>query len=237
MRAPRPHCGRHAALSLTRRLELLAWASETGAFVVEDDYDGEFHYAGRALPALKSLDRGDRVLYAGSLSKVLFPGLRLGYLVVPEELLGAFAATMRTYSVAAPTFEQRVVTAFMAEGHFARHLKRMRNLYAARRRALAQALTAVFGSTASVDLQPGGMHLVMRLGGGADDAGPVQNARAAGLAVESLSSRTIRHPCGEGLLLGFTNIAEADAPDICHRLERAIGRDVRSGQRARRPGA
>ena len=112
------------ALSLPRRLGLLAWASEASAFVVEDDYDGEFHYAGRALPALKSLDHNDRVLYAGSLSKVLFPGLRLGYLVLPEEVLGAFAGVMRTGNAGAPIFEQRVVTVFMAEGHFARHLKR-----------------------------------------------------------------------------------------------------------------
>jgi GntR family transcriptional regulator/MocR family aminotransferase len=207
------------ALSLARRLELLAWASEARAFVVEDDYDGEFHYAGRALPALKSLDRGDRVLYAGSLSKVLFPGLRLGYLVVPEELLGAFAGAARSGTAGAPTFEQRVVTAFMAEGHFARHLKRMRSLYAARREALAEALTSVFGARASVDLQPGGMHLIMRLDCDPGDAELVRKARAAGLAVEALSSRTIRHRCGGGLLLGFTNIAEADAPDMCRRLE------------------
>jgi GntR family transcriptional regulator/MocR family aminotransferase len=216
------------ALSLARRLELLAWASETRAFVVEDDYDGEFHYAGRALPALKSLDRGDRVLYAGSMSKVLFPGLRLGYLVVPEELLGAFAGATRTRNAGAPTFEQRIVTAFMTEGHFARHLKRMRSLYAARRAALAQALASAFGARASVDLQPGGMHLIMRLDCGPGDAGLAQKARAAGLAVEALSSRAIQHRCGEGLLLGFTNIAEADAPGMCRRLERAIGREVRT---------
>jgi GntR family transcriptional regulator / MocR family aminotransferase len=216
------------ALSLPRRLELLAWASETRAFVVEDDYDGEFHYAGRALPALKSLDRNDRVLYAGSLSKVLFPGLRLGYLVLPEELLGDFAGTMRTGDAGPPAFEQRVMTAFMAEGHFARHLKRMRSLYAGRRLALARAISTVFGDRVTVDLQPGGMHLIMRWGSRPDDDGLAQKARAAGLAVDALSSRAIRHRCGDGLLLGFTNVAEADAPGLCRRLERAIGRDLRT---------
>jgi GntR family transcriptional regulator/MocR family aminotransferase len=216
------------ALSLPRRLELLAWACETRAFVVEDDYDGEFHYAGRALPALKSLDHNDRVLYAGSLSKVLFPGLRLGYLVLPEELLGDFAGAMRTGNAGAPSFEQRVVTAFMAEGHFARHLKRMRGLYASRRLALAQALTAVFGDRVTVDLQPGGMHLIIRWGRRPGDAGVAQKARAAGLAVEALSSRVIRHRCGDGLLLGFTNVAEADALSLCRRLERAIGENLRT---------
>jgi GntR family transcriptional regulator / MocR family aminotransferase len=218
------------ALSLPRRLDLLAWASETQAFVLEDDYDGEFHYAGRTLPALKSLDCGDRVLYAGSLSKVLFPGLRLGYLVLPEELLGAFGRTMRNGGAAAPAFEQRVVTAFMAEGHFARHLKRMRTLYAVRRRALAQALTAAFGERISVDQQPGGMHLIVRWGRRPGDAVLAQKARAAGLAVEALSSRVIRWSCGEGLLMGFTNVTEADAPGLCRRLERAIGPDLRAPQ-------
>ncbi len=88
------------ALSLTRRLALLAWASERGAFIVEDDYDGEFHYTGRPLPALKSLDRADRVLYAGSFSKVLFPGLRLGYLVLPRELVETFSDAILSRSAA-----------------------------------------------------------------------------------------------------------------------------------------
>jgi GntR family transcriptional regulator / MocR family aminotransferase len=127
------------ALSLPRRLALLAWASEAGAYVVEDDYDGEFRYTGRPLPALKSLDRADRVLYAGSFSKVLFPGLRLGYLVLPEELVETFSGAILNRSAGASTFEQRVVATFMCEGYFARHLKRMRSLYAARRQALADA--------------------------------------------------------------------------------------------------
>ena len=123
------------ALSLPRRLALLAWAAEAGAWVLEDDYDSEFRYTGHPLPALKSLDRGGRVLYAGSFSKVLFPALRLGYLVVPDELAEAFARASRLWSLGLPSLEQRVVAAFMAEGHFARHLRRMRSLYAARRQA------------------------------------------------------------------------------------------------------
>src|SRR5262249_35071578 len=116
-------------LSLPRRLALLAWAEATGALVVEDDYDGEFHYAGRPLPALKSLDDGDVVLYAGSFSKVLFPGLRLGYLVVPHRLVARFAAAAPLFNGGCGRLEQAVTARFMAEGHFARHLKRMRALY------------------------------------------------------------------------------------------------------------
>lgn len=214
------------ALSLPRRLTLLSWADEARAFVVEDDYDGEFRYVGRPLPALKSLDRGDRVLYAGSFSKVLFPGLRLGYLVLPEELLRPFADAMRSRSVGISTSEQRVVAAFMTEGYFVRHLKRMRSLYAARRQALADALAGVFGDRIAVDLKPGGMHLIVRLGAHVRDTELARKAQEAGLAVDALSSRAIRHGCGDGLLLGFTNIAEEDATDMCRRLERAIGGDL-----------
>ena len=215
------------ALSLPRRLALLSWAAEARAVVIEDD--GEFHYAGRPLPALKSLDRDSRVIYAGSLSKVLYPGLRLGYLVLSDELVGRFEAIMQASSAGVPAFEHRVVTAFMAEGHFARHLKRMRNLYAARRRALAEALANVFGDRVAVDLQPGGMHLIARVADGQRDIELARKAREAGLAVESLSNRAIRHRAGKGLLLGFTNVVEAEALNLCRRLDRAIGKDLRSG--------
>jgi GntR family transcriptional regulator/MocR family aminotransferase len=214
------------ALSLPRRLALLAWASEVGAYVVEDDYDGEFRYTGRPLPALKSLDRADRVLYAGSFSKVLFPGLRLGYLVLPEELVETFSGAILSRSAGASTFEQRVVATFMREGYFARHLKRMRSLYAARRQALADALSVVFGDRLAVDLEPGGMHLVARLSGDVRDTDLARKAQAAGFAVDVLSSRAIKYQREGGLLLGFTNIPEAEAITMCRRLERVIGEDL-----------
>lgn len=216
------------ALSLPRRLALLSWASDARAFVVEDDYDGEFRYVGRPLPALKSLDRDDRVLYAGSLSKVLFPGLRLGYLVLPEELIPTFGRVLSWRSSSASAFEQRVVAEFMNGGHFARHLKRMRALYAARRQALTDALVAVFGDRMAIELKPGGMHLIVRLARGVKDGQVAAAAQAAGLAVEPLSGWTLKHACGPGLLLGFTNVAEQDAMSLCRRLELAIGRHLRS---------
>jgi GntR family transcriptional regulator/MocR family aminotransferase len=211
------------SLSLSRRLALLSWAAKAGAFIVEDDYDSEFRYVGRPLPALKSIDRNDRVLYAGSFSKVLFPGLRLGYAVVPENLIGGFTRASRLYSSGCPMLEQRVVAAFMRDGHFARHVKRMRDLYAARRQGLVEALAHVFGGGIEVDLAPGGMHLIVRLAGRISDVELAKRAQAAGLAAEPLSRRAIAHPSTQGLLLGFTNIAETEAVDTCHRLKRAIG--------------
>src|SRR6516225_4839571 len=140
------------ALSLPRRLALLSWASAGGAWIIEDDYESEFRYVGRPLPALKSLDRDERVLYVGTFSKVLYPSLRLGYLVAPESQVARFARFNRLQHLGSATLEQRVVADFMNAGYFARHLKRMRALYASRRRALAESLLAVFGDRIVVDL-------------------------------------------------------------------------------------
>jgi GntR family transcriptional regulator / MocR family aminotransferase len=210
------------ALSLPRRLALLSWASAAKARIIEDDYDSEFRYVGRPLPALQSLDRDQRVLYAGTFSKVLYPSLRLGYLVVPDSLLAAFVRSNRLRHMGSATLEQRVVADFMTSGHFARHIKRMQALYAARRRALAEGLSAVFGSRVSVDLKPGGMHLIARFKTGVSDIKLAALAQAEGLAVEALSPRATIPV--QGLLLGFTNIAEAGALEACRRLDRAIGR-------------
>jgi GntR family transcriptional regulator/MocR family aminotransferase len=210
------------ALSLPRRLALLGWAREHRAFVLEDDYDSEFRYVGHPLPALKSLDRNERVLYAGSFSKVLFPGLRLGYLVVPRELANTLTLAKQRGSSGTTTLVQRVVSTFMKEGHFARHLKRMRQLYAVRRQVLAEALAAVFGDGIRVDLKPGGMHLIVRFAAAVPDVELARRADAAGLAGQALSSRGIAHDCGQGLLLAFTNAAEKDAINLCRRLKRAL---------------
>jgi GntR family transcriptional regulator/MocR family aminotransferase len=187
-------------------------------------FDSEFRYVGRPLPALKSLDQDERVLYAGSFSKVLYPGLRLGYLVLPESLIEAFARSIRLRYLGHATLEQRVVGDFMAAGHFARHLKRMRSLYGARRQTLADNLSRVFGDRITVEPRPGGMHLIARPGRGRNDVELAKLAQAAGFAVEALSRRAMTHACGQGLLLGFTNVAEADARGLCERLHLAIGR-------------
>jgi GntR family transcriptional regulator/MocR family aminotransferase len=214
------------ALSLPRRLDLLSWASAAGSWVIEDDYDSEFRYEGRPLPALKNLDRDERVLYAGTFSNVLYPSLRLGYLVVPDSLLAAFVRSNRLRHMGPATLGQRVVADFMVTGHFARHVKRMQALYAARRRALADGLSAVFGRRICVDLKPGGMHLIARFRAGVSDVELATLAQSGGLAAEALSLRATTPACGQGLLLGFTNIAEADALDACRRLHRAIGKSL-----------
>jgi GntR family transcriptional regulator/MocR family aminotransferase len=210
------------SLSLPRRLALLDWANRQGSWIIEDDYDSEYRYQGKPLPALKSLDQQGRVLYTGTFSKVLFPGLRLAYLVVPAEQTQAFARQADRLHNHCPHLLQATVTAFLNEGHFARHLKKMRSLYARRRQWLVDALHQQFGDRLQINPQAGGMHLVAGLGEG-DDIELAQRARTVGIAVEPLSQWYLEAKPRHGLVLGFTNIASAEqASTVALRLAQII---------------
>ncbi|KTT46162.1 DNA-binding protein [Pseudomonas oryzihabitans] len=197
------------SLSLPRRLTLLDWAQREDAWIIEDDYDSEYRYQGKPLPALKSLDEQGRVLYAGTFSKVLFPGLRLAYLVVPPAQVAAFAASADRLHNYAPQLLQATVASFLAEGHFARHLKRMRSLYRQRRLWLAEAMTTALGAGVRIELQAGGLHLLARLAQ-CDDQAWADAAQAEGLAAQALSRWYLAAPEQRGLLVGFTNVASND---------------------------
>jgi GntR family transcriptional regulator/MocR family aminotransferase len=198
------------SLSLQRRLALLAWAEACGGWIVEDDYDGEFRYRGHPLPALKSLDAADRVLHVGTFSKVLFPGLRVAYVVVPKGQIGRFEAVCRQgLHGGCPELHQAAITDFMVGGDFSRHVKRMRTLYAARRGYLAGALSALAGPQFQVHLADGGMHLLASTAGIASDVDLVRRAAARGFAIQALSAWYANGPGRQGLLLGFTNVASA----------------------------
>jgi GntR family transcriptional regulator/MocR family aminotransferase len=194
------------SLSLPRRLALLDWATRSGAWIIEDDYDGEYRYVSRPLPALKSLDRDGRVLYAGTFSKVLFPGIRLAYLVVPPDQVQRFDAVNQVFAGGSPQLTQAIVTAFMAEGHFARHIQRMRKLYAERRDATIAGLSAVLGKRMQIDPQPGGMHLILRWQGRRSDRKWVTRLREEGIYAEALTDRSMSGDGPSGLLVSFTNI-------------------------------
>jgi GntR family transcriptional regulator/MocR family aminotransferase len=194
------------SLSLARRWALLDWAARNEAWIIEDDYDGEYRYVSRPLPALKSLDREGRVLYAGTFSKVLFPSVRLAYLVVPEPLVERFEQIIQAFAGGSPALTQAIVTAFITEGHFARHIQRMRKLYAERRDATAEGLASVLGQHVRIDAQPGGMHLILRLQGGLSDRQLVARMRAEGLYAEALTDWTIDRDEASALLLNFTNV-------------------------------
>jgi GntR family transcriptional regulator/MocR family aminotransferase len=211
------------ALSLPRRLELLDWAARQGAWIIEDDYDGEYRYVSRPLPALKSLDREGRVLYAGTFSKVLFPSIRLAYLVVPESQVERFEAINEAFAGGSPALTQAIVTAFIRDGHFARHIQRMRKLYAERREATAAGLKSVLGKQLRIDPQPGGMHLILRLQGQKSDRRLVARIREEGLYAEALTAWTSGGDGPPAVLLGFTNIdSRARAEALGRRILRLM---------------
>ena len=216
-------------MGLGRRLELLRWANRAGAWIVEDDYDGEYRYSGRPLEALQGLDDEGRVVYVGTFSKVLFPALRLGYLVVPPDLVDAFVAARELSDRHSPLIDQAVLADFILEGHFARHVRRMRTLYAARQEALVEAARRYLDGLIDVGPAEAGMHLVGFLPHGSNDREASQKAAACGVEAPPISAYALRgSPYHEpahrpGLLLGYAALTEAEILRGVRRLAAALG--------------
>jgi len=219
------------SLSLSRRHALLAWANAQGSWIIEDDYDSEYRYEGRPLPALKSLDMTGRVLYTGTFSKVLTPGLRLSYLVVPEAQVERFARIAGEMQNQCPRLFQATLTTFMDEGYFSRHISKMRGVYADRRLWLADALRVSLNTHSHIEaafspqiaLQAGGMHLLVLLDACSDDRAIAAQAQTQGLAVQALSSWFTTGTPKKGLLVGFTNVSSVqEATALSSRLATAF---------------
>jgi GntR family transcriptional regulator / MocR family aminotransferase len=172
-----------AVLSLSRRFELLAWAKRANTYIVEDDYDSEFRYSGRPVPALAGLDTSQRVLYIGTFSKVLFVSLRLGYLVVPPNLVHAFAHGKWLTDRHSPILEQLVLADFINEGHLERHIRRMRKIYEERREALIQSLDANFGNRVRIVGQNAGIHVLVEFATNLSTDEVMEQAYAAGVGL------------------------------------------------------
>ncbi|MGA0605817.1 PLP-dependent aminotransferase family protein [Phenylobacterium sp. VNQ135] len=191
-------------LSMGRRLELLAWAREAGAWIVEDDYSSEFRYSGPPLAALQGLDGGERVIYVGTLNKALFPGLRLGYMVAPRPLADALAKARQLIDRQPPTVTQAVLLDFIESGQFAAHIRRRRLAYRAQRDALVEALRARLGERLEVEVPDQGMHLTAFLKDGEDDVAAQAAAAARGITARAISPLYRTAKPRPGLLLGFT---------------------------------
>lgn len=194
------------AMSLPRRLALLEWARKSGALIVEDDYDSEYRYSGRPIPALQGLDRHGQVLFSGTFSKVLFPSLRLGYLVVPPDLVDQVAATKSVMSRHAPVIEQAVLCDFITEGHFARHVRRMREVYAERLSVLLDEARQRLDGLLDISPVEAGLQTVGWLREGIDAESAAQAAAARRVEVTPLGRYSQRRMAREGWLLGFAAV-------------------------------
>jgi GntR family transcriptional regulator/MocR family aminotransferase len=205
-------------MSIARRLALLDWAGRAQAWVLEDDYDSEYRYAGRPLAALQSIDAEGRVIYLGTFSKVLFPSLRLGYLVVPPELVETFVRAKAITDRHSPTLIQAVVADFLAEGHFTRHIRRMRTLYAERQEIFVRAAARAWAGWIELAPSEAGMHLLGWLPDGVDDRALARRAAAAGVVTTPLSPLAQKGLKRGGLLLGYTAISARQIRDGVRRL-------------------
>jgi GntR family transcriptional regulator/MocR family aminotransferase len=203
------------SMSAARRLLLLDWADRNHAWIIEDDYDSEYRFASRPLGALQGMDQDSRVVYIGTFSKVLFPALRVGYLVVAPGLVENFIAHRRALDLFPATLYQLALTDFLREGHFARHIRRMRAVYRKRRDVLVRAIERKLEGTLTVVNSDAGMHLTAWFSPGIDDREVVRRAAANGVSVMALSTCYFGKPVRSGLVLGFGGASE-------HALVKAV---------------
>jgi GntR family transcriptional regulator/MocR family aminotransferase len=203
-------------MSLRRRLELLEWARRSGTLIFEDDYDSEYRYSGRPVPALQGLDRAGVVIFAGSFTAVLFPALRLGYLVVPPDMVDIFAAAESVSTHHPPLLEQAILCDFIAEGHFARHIRRMRELYAERLAVLLEGAREKLSDNLEISNVEAGLQTVGWLNNRGSSEKLAAAAARKGVEVVPLSRYAFGRAKRDGLILGF---AAVDPPELRRGLD------------------
>ena len=208
-------------MSASRRFQLLDWAQNTGSWIIEDDYDSEYRYESLPIASLQGLDANARVIYIGTFSKVLFPSLRLGYVVIPPDLVDRFLAIRRAMDLGPPTFHQEVLADFIGEGHFARHLRRMRVLYGERRVALVDSISKELGSMIEVLGGEAGMHLVVTLPNGSRDLETAGRAARQNLWLWPLSPSYLDES-RPGFILGFGGTAVEEIPRAVRKLRNLL---------------
>ena len=221
-------------MSLSRRLELLEWARKSGALIFEDDYDSEYRYSGPPIPAMQGFDRNGLVIFAGSFSKVLFPSLRLGYLVIPPHLMTLFAATISLTVRHAPLAEQAVLCDFITEGHFARHLRRMREVYAERLSVLLEVARERLAGLLEISKIEAGLQTVGWLREGMDGESATRAAAARDVEVFPLSRYAQGSVAREGLQLGFAAVDAREIRRGVQGLATALEVELKTFQRPRR---
>ena len=208
-------------MSASRRFQLLEWARNTGSWIIEDDYDSEYRYESLPIASLQGLDTDARVIYIGTFSKVLFPSLRLGYLVIPSDIVDRFRVVRRAMDIGPPSFYQEVLADFMGEGHFARHIRRMRVLYRERRSALVDSISRELGSMVEVLGSDAGMHLALTLPNGINDLEIAERAARQNLWLWPLSTSYLGE-ARPGFILGFGSTAVAEIPRAVRKLRNLL---------------
>jgi GntR family transcriptional regulator/MocR family aminotransferase len=209
-------------MSATRRMLLLNWAARAGVWIIEDDYDSEYRFGTRPIASLQGMDSDERVIYVGTFSKVLFPALRLGYVAVPKDLVPAFSTARDSADVFSSTLYQAVVTDFIREGHFARHIRRMRMLYMERRTELVKAIDSQMGDTLEVIGTEAGMHLVALLPRGICDVAISTEAAQMGICAMPLSSCYMKPPTRGGFVLGYGGANAREIYDGISKLRMSL---------------
>lgn len=209
-------------LSVTRRMQLLNWAARSGAWIFEDDYDSEYRFTGRPIASLQGLDADARVIYFGTFSKVLFPALRLGYVVIPRDLIPAFRAAREAIDIFSPSLVQAALTDFFKEGHFARHIRRMRMLYMERRKTLTDAIVKQLRTKLEIVGAEAGMHLLALLPPGTADVAIASRLARMRISAIPLSSCHLRRASRGGLILGYSNTDTQQIQDGVQRLAQAL---------------
>ena len=209
-------------MSASRRLQLLDWSQNAGSWIIEDDYDSEYRYESLPIAALQGLDANSRVIYIGTFSKVLFPSLRLGYVVIPPDLVDSFRKIRRAMDLGPPTFYQEVLADFISEGHFARHIRRMRVLYHERRTALVDNISKELGSMVEVLGSEAGMHLAVTLPNRYHDLEIAERAARQNLWIWPLSRSYLGEVSRPGFILGFGSASVAEIPRAVRKLRNLL---------------
>lgn len=226
-------------MSLSRRRMLLEYAHRNNIWIIEDDYDSEFRFDGRPIASLQGLDSHDRVIYLGTFSKTLFPGLRMGFMVLPKVLSAHFGSGLSELYREGRLIDQAVLADFMNDGHYTTHIKRMRTQYASRQALLREAILEHFGEDWPISTHEAGLHLVMHLPDGTDDVGIVLAARSLGISIRPLSRYYAGGAGRAGLLFGYACVPEEAMKPTFQTLIAAIAPALdhlrRSRQQPRKP--
>lgn len=211
-----------AILSLPRRLELLKWAQQTGGLIIEDDYDSEFRYGEKPIPALQGLDKSDSVLYIGTFSKVLFPSLRIGYLVLPKSLVAIFTRAKWLNDRHLPILEQQVLAEFIESGYLERHIRKMRSIYDKRRQILVKALKKHFGFRAKILGEKAGIHVMVSFKTNLSDEEIIKSAAKVGIGMMSAKPHYLIAHSKSEFIFGYGELTETQLTEGIHRLAKII---------------